>query len=187
MDSPRSAAWSSIIPISSRRIPRRRCVGSTPTIVTPAVGTRAPPGTTICWLYTPAQPTIWSSSNAANVRSTSTTFLSVAISSGSGRGSENAMASDAKKSSSSSGTIARKNRSVIGGSLSAERRASASVEQRVEADREAGPIGDRSDREEHARHERRPVQRVVTKGQDLPRPAEQRLLMGNEAGQADRV
>src|SRR3954452_11385955 len=185
--SPRPAAWSSIIVISSRKIPRLRWVGSTPTIVMPAVGTLAPPGVTICWLYAPAQPTMRSPSNAANVRSSSATFLSVSTSSGSGRGSENATLSDAKKSSTSSGTIARKNRSVIACSLSAAAARPVSVEQRVETDGEAGSARDGPNGEQYARHERRPVERVVAEREHLPRAAEQHLFMGHQSGQANGV
>jgi hypothetical protein len=73
----------------------------------PAVGTSAPPGTTIRCEITLAHPTIRPSSKAANERSGSITCLSLRTSSGSGRVSANAMDSAAKKPSTSSGVIVR--------------------------------------------------------------------------------
>ena len=55
--SPRAWTSSSWARMSSRRIPRRRCVGRTPTTVTPAVCT-GPPGTVRSNSKTPAPPTI---------------------------------------------------------------------------------------------------------------------------------
>ena len=55
-------------------MPRRRCVGRTPTTVTPAAGTFPPPGTDIRNVNAPAPATIWSPSNAACMRSTSISF-----------------------------------------------------------------------------------------------------------------
>jgi hypothetical protein len=70
--------------IIERRIPRRRCVGRTPTIVTPAVGKTASPGTVIRRLNAPAPPTIEPPSSAANVRSSSEFFSQRPLHSSSG-------------------------------------------------------------------------------------------------------
>src|SRR6266511_483343 len=66
--SPWSRESSSWRRISARSIPRRRCVGATPTVVTPAAGTWALPGTVICNEITEVVPTIWSRSNTARER-----------------------------------------------------------------------------------------------------------------------
>src|SRR6266545_1017689 len=66
--SPWSREWSSWCRISARSIPRRRCVGATPTVVTPDAGTCPPPGTVICSDTTDVVPTIWSPSSTANER-----------------------------------------------------------------------------------------------------------------------
>jgi len=89
---------------------------TTPTNVTPAVGAVAPPGTTISCVNRPAQPTIAPSSNAANVRSTSSSARSAATSSGSGCASPNAPEIARKNGSISSAVIARNSirRSVAG-------------------------------------------------------------------------
>ena len=73
----------------------------------PLVGTSPPPGTTIRWVNTPAQPTIRPSSKAAKVRSGSNTIRSERTSSGSGWASANAAASDPKNGSISSSVIVR--------------------------------------------------------------------------------
>ena len=81
--SPRSwmlSSWSRII---RRRIPWRRCVGWTPTIVTPAAGT-TPPGIVSSKLKMPAVPTIRSPSYAAMARSASKASLQFARSSSRG-------------------------------------------------------------------------------------------------------
>jgi len=61
-----SSSWRRIIEV---RIPRRRWVGSTPTTVTPAVGTMAP-GTVISNGNDPAPATIALPSVATSIRST---------------------------------------------------------------------------------------------------------------------
>ncbi len=47
--------------------------------------------------------------------------------------------------------------------------------------------GDPADAEQHARHERDPVERVVPDREGLPLVTEQHLLVGHEAAHADRV
>ena len=66
--SPRSRMSSSWARIIAVRTPRRRCVGSTPTTVTPPQRT-VPPGTVSSKGNAPAPPTIRSPSNAACIRS----------------------------------------------------------------------------------------------------------------------
>src|SRR4051812_3780423 len=60
--------------IIARRTPRRRCVGYTPTTVTPPHGS-SPPGTENSNGNAPAPPTISPSSNAACIRSNGSTCL----------------------------------------------------------------------------------------------------------------
>src|SRR5688500_17634600 len=63
-----------------------------------------------------------------------------------------------------------------------------SLEERVEPDREAGwKVSHAVDGSQHARDECLARCRVVPDRQGLPRPAEEPLLVGNEAGQPDRV
>jgi hypothetical protein len=62
-----SSSWARIIAV---RTPRRRCVGSTPTTVTPADFTVPPPGTERSNGNTPAPPTTRPFSRAAWRRST---------------------------------------------------------------------------------------------------------------------
>ena len=50
-----------------------------------------------------------------------------------------------------------------------------------------GPAGHRPDGGQHAGHERRPVQRIVTDGQRLPRAAQDDLLVRHQAGQPHRM
>ena len=71
MDSPRSSTSVNWRAMRDVRIPRRRCVGSTPTHVTPATGTAAPPGSVMSKLNAPAAPTHCPSSSAPRDRSIS--------------------------------------------------------------------------------------------------------------------
>ena len=57
----------------------------------------------------------------------------------------------------------------------------------LEPDGEPRPAGDLAHRQQHAGHERRPVEGVVPDGQGLPRAAEQHLLVGDQAAQPHRV
>jgi hypothetical protein len=65
-----SSTWARIMRVRS---PRRRCVGSTPTTVTPAHGTIAP-GAVISKGKTPAPPTISFPSRHACIRSGGSIF-----------------------------------------------------------------------------------------------------------------
>src|SRR2546421_5398213 len=62
-----------------------------------------------------------------------------------------------------------------------------SIEECAQPDREARPAEHRPHREQHARHERRPVVRVVPDRQGLPLGTEEHLLVGDQAGGPDRV
>src|SRR5205085_5700409 len=67
-------------------------------------------------------------------------------------------------------------------------RGSASVEQVLEPDHWAVRQGaDPADREQHAGHERLAVDRVVADRERLADVAEDHLLMGDQAGQPDRM
>src|ERR1700752_954532 len=60
---------------------------------------------------------------------------------------------------------------------------SAEAEERIQAHGKAGrQPDDATDREQHPGHERRPVQRVVPDGEHLAGPAEEHLLVGDQAG-----
>src|SRR5918997_1676277 len=59
------------------------------------------------------------------------------------------------------------------------------AEQGVQADGDAGPVGDRLHGQQHPRHERGAVRGVVADGERLPGGAEQHLLVSDEAAQAD--
>lgn len=79
--SPRSWKSSSCRRMIEVSTPRRRWVAATLTIVTPAVGTRAPPGTVSRKLNAPAVPTSVSPSQAARERSNSVVARSASRSS----------------------------------------------------------------------------------------------------------
>src|SRR4029450_1373607 len=65
--SPRSRTSSSCRRIIAVRMPRRRCVAATPTVVTPAIGS-SPPGMDTGIVNAPAVPTMSAPSNAARGR-----------------------------------------------------------------------------------------------------------------------
>ena len=69
--SPRSARSSNWRTMSRRMMPWRRWVGMTPTHVTPAVGTAAPPGTVMANEKALVDPTTSAPSTATRVRSSS--------------------------------------------------------------------------------------------------------------------
>ena len=100
--SPRSRASASRPVIIRRMRPRRRWLGSTVTLLTPAAAT-LPPGTVICKLYTPAAPTNRSPSQATRLRSNSRSLRSLSSSAGSGS-CPKAMATVRRRAASCSGT-----------------------------------------------------------------------------------
>src|SRR6266542_5189391 len=61
------------------------------------------------------------------------------------------------------------------------------VEHGLEADGEARTVPHVADAQQHARHEAGAVQRIVAQGEQLALAAEDDLLVGDQAGQADRV
>src|SRR4051812_25847823 len=80
--SPRATTSSSWYAIIFDKIPRRRCVGSTPTHVTPATGTYARPGTVRSKVYAPEPATNDPFSTTAIIRSYSTVSRSHSTRSG---------------------------------------------------------------------------------------------------------
>ena len=91
--------------MKSRRIPRRRCVGRTPTQVTPAHGS-SPPGIERSNAYAAASPTALSPSYAASARDGGRIFRSRSQSwSSSSEPNAPSAASIAARSSSSTGGL----------------------------------------------------------------------------------
>ena len=97
--------------MSRVRTPRLRCVGSTPTAVTPDVGTVASPGTVTSISYAPAVPHSRSPSNAPKNRGHSVVATTCSRS-GADNGDENAASSTTRVASRSSGPSTRSERSM---------------------------------------------------------------------------
>ena len=95
-----SSSWR---PMSSVSTPRRRWVGATPTMVTPAAGTSAPPGRVRSMVKVPVPPTHSSPSSAPMLRSGSQSEASSSTTWADGSGSPKPRQTGSMNASSSSG------------------------------------------------------------------------------------